>query len=173
VKSEIVREEYINKVSRLDPGDSKGRTLAKIEARAKTPAIMKAVAEKMRPISIEATRAGGTASKTNAGVNKLVANLGTVGNAAGVLAVGMAVTNVALADDKTKAATQEVGALAGAIMGGEIGAKFGAGVGAIFGGGGAVPGSIIGGAIGAIGGGFVGSGAADKLYDTVQEFIKK
>lgn len=47
VKSEIVREEYINKVSRLDPGDSKGRTLAKIEARAKTPANMKAVAERI------------------------------------------------------------------------------------------------------------------------------
>lgn len=173
VKSEIVREEYKNNVSRLDAGDSKGRTQAKIEARAKTPAVMKAVEENMRPISSEASRAGGTASKTNAGVNKLVSNLGTAGKASGVLSVGMAVTNVALADDKPKAATKEVGALAEAIMGGEAGAKIGAGVGAFFGGGGAVPGAIIGGAFGAIGGGLVGGGVADKLYDTIQEFTKK
>ncbi|WP_437922388.1 RHS repeat-associated core domain-containing protein [Sphingobacterium sp. LRF_L2] len=173
VKSESVREEYKNNVSKLDAGDSKGRTQAKIEARAKTPAVMKAVAENMRPISGEATRAGGTASKTNAGVNKLVSNLGSVGKASGVLAVGMAVTNVTLADDKPKAATHEVGALAGAVMGGEAGAKIGAGVGALFGGGGAVPGAIIGGVVGAIGGGLVGGGVADELYDKIQEVIKK
>jgi RHS repeat-associated protein len=51
VKSEQVRKEYVNKVSNLSPTDSKGRTEAKLEAREKTPAVMKAVAEKMRPMS--------------------------------------------------------------------------------------------------------------------------
>ncbi|WP_394675618.1 hypothetical protein [uncultured Sphingobacterium sp.] len=36
MKSEIVREEYKNNVSKLDVGDSKGRTQTKIEARTNT-----------------------------------------------------------------------------------------------------------------------------------------
>lgn len=50
-------------------------------------------------------------------MNKLVSNLGTAGKASGVLSVGMGVTNVALADDKPNAATQEVGALAELLCG--------------------------------------------------------
>lgn len=83
VKSEQVRKEYKKTVSQLEPTDSKGRTQAKINARAKTPAVMNVVAENMRPIEKEATRVGGTASKTHASVNSAFENLGKVVKVAG------------------------------------------------------------------------------------------
>ena len=89
---------------------------------------MKAVAEEMRPISGEASRAAGTASKTNAGVNATVENLGNVGKIAGVASVGIAVYNVSTAENKPQAVCKEGGALVGAVIGGELGAKVGAAV---------------------------------------------
>jgi RHS repeat-associated protein len=167
IKSEQVRNDYVNKVSTLDPSDSRGRTEAKIEAREKSPAVMKAVAEEMRPISGEASRAAGTASKTNAGVNVTVENLGSVGKIAGVAAVGIAVYNVSTAENKPQAAAREGGALIGAVIGGEIGAKAGVAVGVLFGGAGAVPGAIIGGIIGSIGGGIIGAFTGEKTFDAI------
>lgn len=58
--------------NKLDPTDTKGRTRIKVEAREQKPAVMKAVAEQMRPIEKEASRISGTASKTNVGVNNMV-----------------------------------------------------------------------------------------------------
>jgi RHS repeat-associated protein len=169
VKSEKVRSEYKETVSKLDPSDSAGRSQAKADARAKTPTVMKEAAEQMRPVKDEASRATGTASKTNAKVNSTVSKLGTVGRAAGVAAVGISAYNVATAENKTQAVAQEGGALAGAMVGGELGAKGGAVVGALFGGAGAVPGAIIGGIGGAVVGGILGAKAGNTVYKTVTE----
>ncbi|MEY3739045.1 MAG: hypothetical protein RL544_1823, partial [Bacteroidota bacterium] len=170
IQSQQIRKDYVNTVSKLDPADSKGRTEAKVEARTKTPAVMKEVAEQMRPISGEAARTVGTASKTNVDVNATVERLGNVGKVAGVAAIGIAVYNVATADNKVQAASREGGALVGAVAGGELGAKGGAVIGAFFGGAGAVPGAIIGGIIGSISGGIMGSVTGEKTYEAV---IKK
>lgn len=167
VKSEAVRNEYVSKVSSLEKTDSKGRTQLKTEAREKTPAVMREVAEQMRPSSSENLRSMGTASKTNEGVNSLVGKLGTVGKVAGAAAVGISVYNVATAENKPQALATEGGAIAGAIIGGEIGAEIGAGIGVLFGGVGAVPGAIIGGVIGSISGGILGATAGTKTYDAI------
>ena len=169
VKSAQVRKDYVNTVSKLDPADSKGRSAAKVEARENTPTVMKEVAEKMRPMSGESSRTGGTASKTNAGVNETVETLGGVGKVMGVAAVGISVYNVATADNKVEAASRETGALAGAIVGGELGAKAGAGIGVLFGGAGALPGAVIGGLIGSIVGGIIGNGAGQEAYDNFKK----
>jgi RHS repeat-associated protein len=165
VKSEQVRNDYKDKVSKLDPTDSKGRTQIKMDAREQTPAVMKAVAEEMRPINKEASRVAGTASKTNAGVNSMVENLGKAGKVAGGLAVGISVYNVVTSDNIPKAATHEIGTLGGAIAGGEGGAAAGAAIGVWFAGAGAMPGAIIGGIVGSIAGGISGGIVADKVYE--------
>ena len=167
MKSQEVRTEYVTRVSSLDKTDSQGRTQAKMEARAKTPAVMREVAEQMRPSSGESTRVGGTASKTNAGVNNMVGTLGKVGKVAGVTAIGVSVYNVATAENKPQAVATEGGALVGAIAGGELGAETGAAIGVWFGGAGAVPGAIIGGIIGSIGGGIIGANASTSTYNAV------
>lgn len=148
IQSQRVRSEYRSRVSNLDPTDSKGRTQAKIDAREKTPAITRTMAEQMRPIGEESSRTGGTASKTNSGVNSKVETIGKIGKVAAVGTAAVSVYNVATAEDKGKAVVTEGGSIAGAIAGGEIGAEMGA-----FGG---VPGAIIGGVVGAIIGGVVG-----------------
>jgi RHS repeat-associated protein len=171
IQADKVRGEYVSNVSKLDVSDSRGRTQAKIEARAKTPTVMREIAENMRPMSEEAGRVSGTASKTNVGVNATVEMLGALGKAAGVLAVGVAAYDIATSDNKVKAVSREGGALTGALVGGELGAKAGAAIGALFGGAGAVPGAIIGGIIGSIGGSILGATAGDKTYDALT--IKK
>ncbi|OYZ02528.1 MAG: hypothetical protein B7Y37_01685 [Sphingobacteriia bacterium 28-36-52] len=171
IQADKVRGEYVSNVSKLDVSDSRGRTQAKIEARAKTPTVMREIAENMRPMSEEAGRVSGTASKTNVGVNATVEKFGAVGKAAGVLAVGVAAYDIATSDNKVKAVSREGGALTGALVGGELGAKAGAAIGALFGGAGAVPGAIIGGIIGSIGGSILGATAGDKTYDALT--IKK
>jgi RHS repeat-associated protein len=163
VVSQQVRKDYVSTVSDLSPTDSKGRTEAKIEAREKTPAVMKALAEEMRPMSGQTSRVAGTASKTNAAVNATVENLGTNGKIAGVAAVGISVYNVATAENKPQAFAREGGALLGAAVGGELGAKAGATIGVWFGGAGALPGAVIGGIVGSIGGGIIGAFTGRKL----------
>jgi hypothetical protein len=164
-----VRSEYIEKVSSLSPSDSKGRTQAKIDAREKSPTVTRQLAEKMRPMSEEASRLGGTASKTNTSVNSQVETMGKIGKAAAVVAVGVAVYDVATSDNKPKAVIRNGGALVGAAVGGELGAKTGAAIGVWFGGAGAVPGAIIGGIIGSIAGGIVGATSGDKAYETITD----
>lgn len=132
IQANIVRGEYVRNVSKLDASDFRGRTEAKIEARAKTPTLMKEIAENMRPMSEEAGRISGTASKSNVSVNATVEKLGAVGKASGVLAVGMAAYDIGTSDNKLKAVSREGGALTGALVGGELGAKAGAAIGALF-----------------------------------------
>ncbi len=167
IKSEAVRENYINTVSSLDKSDSKGRTQAKMEARDNTPAIMKEVAESMRPSSEEGSQITGTANKTNSGVNKLISDLGKVGKVAGALSIGISSYNVANSENKPQAIATEGGALIGAVAGGELGAKTGAAIGFWFGGAGALPGAIIGGVAGSIGGGIIGANAGKSTYNLV------
>lgn len=167
VRSSAVRNQYQSTVSKLDPSDSQGRTQAKAEARSKTPAITRTIAEEMKPMSGEGSRVGGTASKTNTGVNSTVGKLGTAGRAAGVAGVGISVYNVASAEDKSQAIATEGGALTGAIIGGELGAETGAGIGLFFGGGGAVPGAIIGGVIGSIIGSITGAEVGKQTHDAI------
>jgi RHS repeat-associated protein len=169
VKTAEVRKDYDNKTSQLDPTDSKGRTAAKVEARDNLPTITKEYSEKIRPIKDEASRAGGTANKTNTSISETAGTLGSVGKALGVVAVGVSVYNVATADNKVQAVAEESGALTGAIVGGELGAKAGAAVGAFFGGAGALPGALIGGLIGSITGGIIGKGAGDEAYDKLKK----
>jgi hypothetical protein len=117
----------------------------------------------------EASRVGGTASKTNGRVNSSVKTMGIIGKAAGAAAVGVSVYNVVTAENKPQAITREVGALAGAIAGGETGAGIGASIGVGVGGAGAVPGAIVGGIVGSIIGGIAGSVAGEEAYQAVTE----
>lgn len=172
IKSEHVRSEYQSKVSSLDPTDSKGRTQAKVEARAKTPQVTKTMAENMRPMSGEGARTGGTANKTNVGVNSTAKNLGRVGKAAGALSVGFSVYNVATAEDKSRAVAEEGGALVGAVAGGETGAAAGAAFGLLFGGAGAVSGAIIGGIIGSATGAIMGAEVGGAVHDEVEKALE-
>jgi len=169
IRSEQVRNEYVEKVSSLSPSDSKGRSQAKIEAREKSPTVTKELAEKMRPMSDEASRVSGTASKTNSSVNSQVETMGKIGKAATVVAVGVAAYDIATSDNKPKAVARNGGALVGAAVGGELGAKAGAAIGVWFGGAGAVPGAIIGGIVGSVVGGIVGATSGDKVYDAVTD----
>ena len=58
VRSSTVRSQYKSTVSQLDPSDTQGRTQAKADARSKTPAITRTMAEEMRPMSGEGSRVG-------------------------------------------------------------------------------------------------------------------
>jgi RHS repeat-associated protein len=165
IKSNIVRKQYVKTVSSLDRSDAAGRTAAKVAAREHTPAVMREVAESMKPIKDEAGRVGGTASKTNTNVTNMVENLDKVGKVGLGVGVAFSAYNIATADDKPKAVVHEGGAWVGAIAGGEAGAEVGGGIGVWFGGGGAVPGSIIGGAVGAAIGGWAGGKTADDAYN--------
>jgi RHS repeat-associated protein len=169
IKSEIVRRNYIETVKDLNPENAAARTEAKMRARANTPAIMKAFAEKMRPSSEEALRVTGTANKTNVGVNNLMKDLGTSGKMGGGAVALFSGYNIINAEDRARATAQESAAIIGAIGMGEAGAQIGAGVGALFGGVGAIPGALIGGIIGSITGGIWGSSSGGQIYDNITQ----
>ncbi|TKG90710.1 hypothetical protein EYV94_22865 [Puteibacter caeruleilacunae] len=161
-KGESVRNNYVVTVSNLDATDSKGRTEAKVKARKSTPAVLKAKAEKMRPMKSESTRVNGTANKSNAAVNNKVKTYGKVGRANLAAGVVVSTVNIATADDKSLAVAQEGGAWTGAIMGGELGAKGGAVIAGL-------PGAIIGGLGGAIAGGIVGEKIGEEVHDLMPD----
>ena len=154
------RKEYVENTSKLDPKDSAARTAAKQAARDKTPQPYKAMAESKHSMSNESSKVGGTANKTNSGVNKAMNITGKVGKGLLVVGAGMSAYNIATAENKTRAVAQEAGTWTGAIAGGKAGASAGAAIGAFFGGVGAVPGAIIGGFIGSVTGGIIGNEVA-------------
>ena len=168
-----VRARYVEAVRQLDPGDSAGRTALKTEARAASSPGSQVIAETMRPIAEEASRLGGTVTKTNASVDAALGAAGKAGPALMAVGVAMSAYNVATADNKPRAVAREGGAWAGALSFGGLGAvggaKAGAIVGSFFGGVGAVPGAAIGGLVGALGGGVVGAivggKAGTNIYD--------
>ena len=167
IQDSIVREGYQRGVGNLDPTDSAGRTLLKQQARRASSPIGRAIAESMRPIGQEATRAGGTASKTNSGVNRALRNAGRLGRVSAGIGVGISIYNIgtAPASQRGRVAAQEGGALAGSLSFGYAGAAAGAAIGGFFGGVGAVPGALIGGLIGSIGGAFLGEQAGNNVFD--------
>ena len=82
VSDAAVRQQYVSTVAKLSPTDTAARTAAKIAAREATTPTGRAIAEAMRPMTGEAARVGGTASKTNAAVNDGMAAASRVGKVA-------------------------------------------------------------------------------------------
>lgn len=166
-KAQAVRKNYVETVSQLAKTDTKGRTAAKVMAREQTPTEYRTMAESMRPMASEASRSGGTASKTNSGVNQGMDFVGNMGKGFLVFGAAQSAYNISTAENTGRAVTQEAFTWAGAVAGGEAGAEIGAGIGVWICGGGAVPGAFIGGIVGGAVGGFVGSDAGGQAYDDV------
>ena len=143
-----VRNEYKAEVSKLDVSDSKGRTEAKVNAREKTPAVVRTLIESERPTSVELKKTSGTANKTNAGANAKAELFGTGGKVLLFTGVAASTYNVATSDDKPKAVALEGGAWTGAVAGGELLGTALAPAGPYVAAGGAILGSIIGGIAG-------------------------
>lgn len=167
-----VRADYINRVQSLDPGDSAGRTNAKMAARSRLSAIGKALSEFLRPEAGESQRAGGTANRTNPSMNRAAQGGRVAGRTLLVVGVGMSVANVATAPEGQvgETAAIEGGALAGALVLGGAGGKGGGVVGVAVGGpAGGVIGAILGGLGGGSLGGILGEDAAQTLVDSFSE----
>jgi RHS repeat-associated protein len=153
VKNDQVRTNYNAEAKDLAPGDKQARADLKEQARSKTPEPFKTITEEGRPMSGERAKANdpsfkGNAAKTNAEVNEVVKNTGTIGKVFIVGGVVNSTINVMNAPDPMKQVVIEAGAWAGAIEGGGTGATIGSvggPVGAFIGG---VAGSIIGGIAG-------------------------
>jgi RHS repeat-associated protein len=160
IGSANARSDYKNTVKNLSPGDSAGRTAAKVAARNSTPAEVRAVVQGVRPSTGATPGSGGTANRTSAAADSLGADLGRAGKAAGVVGVGFAAYDIATATDKGHAVAANAGALAGGWAGGEAGAAVGA-----FGGPLAPITVPAGGLIGAVGGGIGGYIAGGDAYD--------
>ena len=148
IRSAGVRNEYKAEVSKLDVSDSKGRTEAKVNAREKTPAVVRTLIESERPTSVELKKTSGTANKTNAGANAKAELFGTGGKVLLFTGVAASTYNVATSDDKPKAVALEGGAWTGAVAGGELLGTALAPAGPYVAAGGAILGSIIGGIAG-------------------------
>ena len=168
----MVREKYVNTVSELSPSDSAGRTAAKVAARENTSPLGKAMAEAMRPIAEEGTRTGGTASKTNPGVNKTMQRVSMVGRGMIVAGALISINNVVSAPEAQRGLvivmSQEAGAWVGAWAFGSAGALGGGVVGAPLGPPGMAAGALGGGIAGSIGGSMAGAQAAENIYIMVQ-----
>jgi len=168
VQDAQVRQQYVQQVSQLSPTDTVARTAAKEAARQASSPVAQNLAEAMRPISGEAARAGGTASKTSVAVNEGMAAAGKGGVVLVVVGATISASNVAGAPpgQRVRVASEEAGAWVGALSFGAAGAKGGAALGFALGG---PVGGVVGGTIGGIGGGvigaFAGAKAGDNIYD--------
>ncbi len=168
VQDAQVRQQYVQQVSQLSPTDTVARTAAKEAARQASSPVAQNLAEAMRPISGEAARAGGTASKTSVAVNEGMAVAGKGGVVLVVVGATISASNVAGAPpgQRVRVASEEAGAWVGALSFGAAGAKGGAALGVALGG---PVGGVVGGTIGGIGGGvigaFAGAKAGDNIYD--------
>ena len=166
-----VRKKYINTVKQIKKGDAATRTALKSQMRAKSSPLGRSLAEAMRPAAAEASRAGGTASKTNAAVDQAMGGAGVVGRGLLVVGAGISVANVASAPEGQRglAIAQEVGGWTGAWAFGSAGAEGGALVGAFGGPAGAAVGATVGGVVGAVYGGFAGSQAGENIYVAIHD----
>ncbi len=164
-----VRDWYAREVAKLDPTDSAGRTQLKMEARARSSEFGRRFAEHVRPSSAEASRVGGTASRSNPGVNRGASVLGGVGRASVATAAGVSAYRIYAADSdaRPRIIAQESGSWTGALAFGAAGAKGGAAVGAFFTPLGALIGAGIGGLVGSIAGGIFGAEAGDSIYSSI------
>ncbi|MHB1204839.1 MAG: hypothetical protein ACYCZX_04670 [Rhodospirillaceae bacterium] len=110
------REDYIRRVSALDPTDSRGRTQLKGQFRADSPNEFRPALQE-QPLGPKANSSG-SANKTNPTVNRIVRGGGALGKGFGVLGAMAAVDDVANADNPGRAAAANLGALIGGRAGG-------------------------------------------------------
>lgn len=165
------RQEYHDKVSKLDKKNSAGRKEAREAATQKTPEPFKSMAKAAQ--SQRGDQTGGTANKSNAVIDQRMKVVGAAGKGLLVAGAVTSVVNIATADDMTGAVVGEIGTWTGALIGGKLGAEagtaIGGGIGAFFGGVGAAPGAVAGGIIGGLGGSIYGAikgnVIATELYD--------
>jgi RHS repeat-associated protein len=173
INSGVVRDLYNGAVGRnpYSPGSMDWRMYRydqKAKYRNLTPQPFRAHLNRTRPLSLEYSKAlngqVNNATKTNLKWNSTSTIAKAGGKALVVAGVGMSVYNIATAENKGLAVSQEAGGWAGAISGGYLGSEIGAGIGVWFGGAGAVPGAIVGGIAGSIIGGIWGTGAGEDIY---------
>jgi len=172
VQDSVARARYVEKTSKLAKTDHAARNAAIMEGRAASTPVGANLAEAMKPEKTLGNYAGGTANKTRASVNQGMRTAGVVGR--GMLAVGVTISAVNVANapegQKMQAVSQEAGAWAGALAFGAAGAKGGAAIGVFLGG---PVGGVIGGAIGGIGGGIFGAIAGERAVDNVYDAARE
>ncbi|MGH7486358.1 MAG: RHS repeat-associated core domain-containing protein, partial [bacterium] len=144
-----LRGSYARTASQLT--DSAARTALKMQVRALSDPVARSIADSMRPMADEASRIGGTVTKTNEAVNSAMGLAGRVGTGFTLFAAGVSVYNVATAPEGQMGVTasREGGAWAGALSFGWGGAQLGAIVGGPVG---AAVGGVVGAAVGAVAG---------------------
>lgn len=163
-KDAAVRKTYVERARTLQKKDSLARDFIKRDARRASTSAGRVVAELMRP---EGPRiGGGTASRTNVGVNTALEVAGVVGKAGVAVSVGLAVYGVVEAPEgqKVEAAASAGGAMLTGAAVSSAGSFLGAAIGSIGGPLGAVIGGVIGGAAGGWLGGEMGASIVETAY---------
>jgi RHS repeat-associated protein len=125
VRSEQVRGQYNRGAAGLSANDSARRSALKAEARANTPAEVRAVIQAQRPSVGPREGSGGTANRTNAGATQTARNLGNLGRASIAVTVVTAGADIATSEDPARATASNAGAIAGGTGGGMLGAELG------------------------------------------------
>jgi RHS repeat-associated protein len=176
-----LRREYNRRAQELrgKPGASEARAALQKEIRQRSTPLGKGVADaaaKSREGQLAGKTAGQlaeSASRTNKGWNKIGAVSEGVGKATLVVGVGISVYNVATAENKAEAVTEEAGAWGGALAGGAAGAKLGGAIGTVIEpGGGTAIGAGAGGVLGGIGGAIAGSKLGKAVYGWVERKVQ-
>lgn len=167
-KTAKVRDQYGTEVRKLDPFDYDGREALKGHWRRPMPPETRSILEKVRPGKGRRVGSEGRANITNSKVDDTTRVIRRIGRGAGVAGAGLAVADIATADDPWRAAA----ANAGAVIGG-----LGGGVGGAFLGGFTGPGAFVAtptlGAAGAIGGGELGYEVGEELYDFLRKHLSR
>lgn len=173
----LARSRYVRGAAALAAGDGQARSALKAATRQQTSLFGRQVAEQMRPAALEAARTGGTAFKTNLGVNRWMRASGYVGTVGLLFGLGFAIYHIWVAPPEERMAVlaHESGSMLGGLFGGSVGTlegfEIGLYVGSYFGPAGMLIGGIIGGISGMVIGGGVGGAiggqAADRVYDAV------
>jgi RHS repeat-associated protein len=160
VQGASVRAEYNKKTEPLKENNEANRTSrkeAKAEMREKTPEPFKSALDQSRPLSQD--KGGNNPSKTNAEINEQAKMTGNVGRI--ILGANLALStyNVATADNKGLAITQEATSWTLAVQFGTAGATAGSAFGPL------------GSAVGGVGGGIIGGLSGTYLGTPIYKFI--
>ena len=123
------RANYMARVGGLDPADSSARAAIKAQARAATPAEVRAIIEARRPALAPPPGSGGRANISNASVNRAGRLLGTLGKGAGLLGAIIAAEDILTSNNAARTTLANVGSGLGGILGGAGGAALGAATG--------------------------------------------
>ena len=160
VRSETVRDRYVNATSRLGEGDDSARRDLKKAARANLPPISKGVTQTTRPSTGALPGSGGTANRTNPNVNRAARIGGHIGRASAVGNIAINGARIANSDAPLEETVVVVGGISGALGGAEAGAFSGAVVTKH------PVGVIVGGIVGAGAGAFAGEAAVRNLFSS-------